>query len=61
MEIVEDFAKAFNDQQAHKEMNFEETEDNATEDDKFYTTNQGDKKVIPAKGKYRIPKSTRFV
>ena len=30
MEIVEDFAKAFNDQQAHKEMNFEETEDNAT-------------------------------
>ena len=42
-------------------MYFNDTEKKANENDKLYTTAEGDIKVIPAPGKYRIPRSTRLV
>ena len=61
MEDVEAFADTYDTEQGHGEMYFNDTENKANENDKLYATAEGDIKVIPAPGKYRIPRSTRFV
>ena len=58
MDDDEEIAEALNTEQAHEDINLEDTK---TEKEQLYTTKSGDIKVLPVATGYRIPKTKRLV
>ena len=58
---MEALADTYDTEQGHGEMYSTATKNNAKENAKLYTNAEGDIKVIPAPGNYRIPRSNRLV
>ena len=61
MDDDEEIAEALNTEQAHEDINLEDTKTVVVEKEQLYTTKSGDIKVLPVATGYRIPKTKRLV